>query len=183
MKEVPFLRYAAEVICHIWPTVWGAVLHIFRMLNLLEPDKLKPGRRIKKTQNTDFLWKWLFLFKTFWATLVNSSVLEDKTGKAKAFTVVLPQPCTDCSAVVAYSMLLNSTFNLMQTTYLWHYRNIAIDFTLPPAGLLTAKQKSVEGLAFPSILNSAKAAAWPSIGWETFLSTEYSCIAPTTRFC
>ena len=57
------------------------------------------------------------------------------------------------------------------------------DFTLPPAGLLTAKQKRVEGLAFPSILNSAKAAAWPSIGWETFLSTEYSCIAPTTRFC
>lgn len=55
--------------------------------------------------------------------------------------------------------------------------------TFPPACERTAKQKRVEALAFPSILNSPKAAAWPSMGWETFLSTEYSCIAPTTRFC
>lgn len=55
--------------------------------------------------------------------------------------------------------------------------------TFPPACERTAKQKRVEELVFPSILNSPKAAAWPSMGWETFLSTEYSCIAPTTRFC
>lgn len=56
-------------------------------------------------------------------------------------------------------------------------------FTFPPACDRTAKQKRVEGLAFPSTLNSPKAAACPSMGWDTFLSTEYSCIAPTTRFC
>lgn len=55
--------------------------------------------------------------------------------------------------------------------------------TFPPACERTAKQKRVEALAFPSTLNSPKAAAWPSMGWDTFLSTEYSCIAPTTRFC
>ena len=27
----------------------------------------------------------------------------------------------------------------------------------------------------------AKDAAWPSIGWETFFSFEYSCIAPMMR--
>ena len=47
---------------------------------------------------------------------------------------------------------------------------------------LTAKQKSVDSLGLPSILNCMKAAAWPSIGWDTFRSTEYSCMAPTTRF-
>lgn len=55
--------------------------------------------------------------------------------------------------------------------------------TFPPACERTAKQKRVEGLAFPSTVNSPNAAAWPSMGWDTFLSTEYSCIAPTTRFC
>lgn len=55
--------------------------------------------------------------------------------------------------------------------------------TLPPACPLTAKQKRVDSSAFPSILNCAKLAACPSIGCDTFLSTEYSCIAPTTRFC
>lgn len=55
--------------------------------------------------------------------------------------------------------------------------------TLPPACPLTAKQKRVDSSAFPSILNCAKLAACPSMGWDTFLSTEYSCIAPTTRFC
>lgn len=44
--------------------------------------------------------------------------------------------------------------------------------TLPPACPLTAKQKRVDSSAFPSILNCAKLAACPSIGCETFLSTE-----------
>lgn len=55
--------------------------------------------------------------------------------------------------------------------------------TFPPACERTAKQKRVEGLVFPSTLKSPKAAACPSMGWDTFLSTEYSCMAPTTRFC
>lgn len=55
--------------------------------------------------------------------------------------------------------------------------------TFPPAWPLTAKQKRVDSSVLPSILNWAKLAAWPSMGWETFLSTEYSCMAPTTRFC
>ena len=37
---------------------------------------------------------------------------------------------------------------------------------------LTAKQKRVDSFGFPSILNCMKAAAWPSIGWDTFRSTE-----------
>lgn len=56
-------------------------------------------------------------------------------------------------------------------------------FTLPPWAPLTAKQKMVDGCVLPSSLRDANAAAWPSIGWLTFLSTEYNCIAPTTRFC
>lgn len=44
--------------------------------------------------------------------------------------------------------------------------------TFPPAWPLTAKQNRVDSSAFPSILNWAKLAAWPSMGWETFLSTE-----------
>ena len=55
--------------------------------------------------------------------------------------------------------------------------------TLPPCGPLTANMKRVEGLGLPSTVYVAKAAAWPSMGWLTLRSTEYSCIAPTTRFC
>lgn len=55
--------------------------------------------------------------------------------------------------------------------------------TFPPAWERTAKQKRVEGLVLPSTWKSPKAAACPSMGWDTFLSTEYSCMAPTTRFC
>lgn len=55
--------------------------------------------------------------------------------------------------------------------------------TFPPACERTAKQKRVEGLVLPSTWKSPKAAACPSMGWDTFLSTEYSCMAPTTRFC
>lgn len=55
--------------------------------------------------------------------------------------------------------------------------------TFPPAWPLTAKQNRVDSSVLPSILNWAKLAAWPSMGWETFRSTEYSCMAPTTRFC
>jgi len=54
--------------------------------------------------------------------------------------------------------------------------------TFPPWAPRTAKQKSVDGEAFPGMENCEKAAAWPSIGWLTLRSTEYSCIAPTTRF-
>jgi len=54
--------------------------------------------------------------------------------------------------------------------------------TFPPWAPRTAKQKSVDGDAFPGMENCEKAAAWPSIGWLTLRSTEYSCIAPTTRF-
>ena len=54
---------------------------------------------------------------------------------------------------------------------------------LPPCTLRTAKQNKVESAGLPSIRNLLKAAAWPSIGCETLRSTEYSCIAPTTRFC
>lgn len=55
--------------------------------------------------------------------------------------------------------------------------------TFPPACPRTAKQNRVDSSVLPSILNCAKPAACPSIGWDTFLSTEYSCMAPTTRFC
>ncbi len=44
--------------------------------------------------------------------------------------------------------------------------------TFPPACPRTAKQKSVDSSEFPSILNWANPAAWPSIGCDTFLSTE-----------
>ena len=54
--------------------------------------------------------------------------------------------------------------------------------TFPPWAPRTAKQNRVEGLALPSILNSANDAACPSMGCDTLRSTEYSCIAPTTRF-
>lgn len=53
--------------------------------------------------------------------------------------------------------------------------------TFPPVAERTAKQKRVDSLALPWIFNWAKLAAWPSIGWLTLRSTEYSCIAPTTR--
>ena len=56
----------------------------------------------------------------------------------------------------------------------------SIMWSLPPAAPLTAKQKRVDSCWLPSILNWMKAAAWPSIGWDTFRSTLYSCIAPTT---
>lgn len=63
----------------------------------------------------------------------------------------------------------------------YHSRLRAVTF--PPACERTAKQKRVEGLVLPSTWKSPKAAACPSMGWDTFLSTEYSCMAPTTRFC
>lgn len=53
----------------------------------------------------------------------------------------------------------------------------------PPCVVLTAKQNSVDTSGFPSILNIANDAAWPSMGCETLRSTEYSCMAPTTRDC
>lgn len=53
----------------------------------------------------------------------------------------------------------------------------------PPWTVRTAKQNRVLGSALPSILKVANDAACPSIGCEHFLSTEYNCIAPTTRFC
>lgn len=58
-----------------------------------------------------------------------------------------------------------------------------VNLTFPPACPRTAKQNRVDSSVLPSILNCAKPAACPSIGCDTFLSTEYSCIAPTTRFC
>jgi len=44
--------------------------------------------------------------------------------------------------------------------------------TFPPWTVRTAKQKRVDVSAFPSILNCANEAAWPSMGCEHFLSTE-----------
>lgn len=58
-----------------------------------------------------------------------------------------------------------------------------VNLTFPPACPRTAKQNRVDSSVLPSILNCAKPAACPSMGWDTFLSTEYSCMAPTTRFC
>ena len=55
-------------------------------------------------------------------------------------------------------------------------------YTFPPCAPRTAKQNRVDGTAFPGIENWEKAAACPSIGWLTLRSTEYSCMAPTTRF-
>jgi len=55
--------------------------------------------------------------------------------------------------------------------------------TFPPWAPRTAKQKSVDSALLSGILKLANAAAWPSMGWLTLRSTEYSCIAPTTRFC
>lgn len=55
--------------------------------------------------------------------------------------------------------------------------------TFPPCGPRTANENNVDSWGLPSTLNCVNAAAWPSIGWLTFLSTEYNCIAPTTRFC
>lgn len=60
---------------------------------------------------------------------------------------------------------------------------LLVNLTFPPACPRTAKQNRVDSSVLPSILNCAKPAACPSIGCDTFLSTEYSCIAPTTRFC
>lgn len=55
--------------------------------------------------------------------------------------------------------------------------------TFPPWAPRTAKQKRFDSLGFPSDLNGQNAAVCPSIGWLTLRSTEYSCMAPTTRFC
>lgn len=60
---------------------------------------------------------------------------------------------------------------------------LALTRTFPPAWPRTAKQNRVDSSVLPSILNCAKPAACPSMGCDTFLSTEYSCMAPTTRFC
>lgn len=60
---------------------------------------------------------------------------------------------------------------------------VQVNHTFPPACPRTAKQNRVDSSVLPSILNCAKPAACPSMGWDTFLSTEYSCMAPTTRFC
>lgn len=60
---------------------------------------------------------------------------------------------------------------------------LALTHTFPPACPRTAKQNRVDSSVLPSILNCAKPAACPSMGCDTFLSTEYSCMAPTTRFC
>ena len=52
---------------------------------------------------------------------------------------------------------------------------------LAPVAVLAAKVNSVEGVVPPSTVRSANDAAWPSIGWLTFFSFEYSCIAPMIR--
>lgn len=62
-----------------------------------------------------------------------------------------------------------------------YYKIIVITF--PPAAVRAAKQNNVDISLFPSIWNLAKDAAWPSMGCEQLFSTEYNCIAPTTRFC
>lgn len=54
--------------------------------------------------------------------------------------------------------------------------------TFPAVADLTAKQNRFDGSGFVSNLNCKKQAAWPSIGWLTFLSTLYNCIFPATRF-
>lgn len=65
----------------------------------------------------------------------------------------------------------------------WHNKLASRRLTFPPCGPRTANENNVDSWGLPSILNCVNAAAWPSIGWLTFLSTEYNCIAPTTRFC
>jgi len=52
------------------------------------------------------------------------------------------------------------------------------ELTVAPVAVLTANVNSLVGLAAPSTLRVANAAACPSIGCETPLSTEYSCRAP-----
>ena len=54
--------------------------------------------------------------------------------------------------------------------------------TFAPAAPLAANVKRVDGDVAPSHVYEWKAAAWPSIGWLTFFSLEYSCMAPTMRF-
>ena len=44
-----------------------------------------------------------------------------------------------------------------------------------PVAVFAAKVKRVEGEVAPSTVNSAKEAAWPSMGCDTFFSFEYSC--------
>lgn len=57
----------------------------------------------------------------------------------------------------------------------------SITCSLEPCAPFTAKVNSVDSDVAPSALNCANAAAWPSIGCETFFSTEKSCIAPMMR--
>ena len=58
----------------------------------------------------------------------------------------------------------------------------SITCSFAPADVFAANVKRVDGVEPPSTVRSAKAAAWPSIGWLTFFSFEYSCIAPMMRF-
>ena len=72
----------------------------------------------------------------------------------------------------------------MVNQYLIHrFSHFTVKLTLPPCTPRTAKVNRVDGFELPCIGNCANAAACPSIGWLTFLSTEYNCMAPTTRFC
>ena len=58
----------------------------------------------------------------------------------------------------------------------------SITCSFAPADVFAANVKRVDGVEPPSTVRSANAAAWPSIGWLTFFSFEYSCIAPMMRF-
>lgn len=61
-----------------------------------------------------------------------------------------------------------------------YWRNITIIYTFAPVAVRTENAKSLVGCWQPSSFTSANEAAWPSIGWETPRSREYSCIAPLT---